>query len=161
MLFNVPQYIDVEDKVVGPLTVKQLLWMIAAGVLTLLMWAVLPKPVFFIIAIPEVLLFVALAFYKPYGQPLISFVFAGVMFLFGPKIYVWRRTPQKRKASNVSEEKRILTNANANNQRLMGQQERRQMALKNLSGIAKILDSEGQQSDEDVVDMLKKPEVRK
>ena len=38
MLFNVPQYIDVEDKIVGPLTGKQLLWMIGMGIMLLVLW---------------------------------------------------------------------------------------------------------------------------
>lgn len=161
MLFSVPQYIDIEDKVVGPLTVKQLLWMIVAAVATLLMWAVLPKPVFFILAIPEVLFFVALAFYKPYGQPLVSFVIAGILFLFGPKVYVWKRTIQKRTASNEAEEKRVNAKASADSKMLLGQEERRRAAFRNLSGIAKILDSDGEQSDESVINILKKPETKK
>ncbi len=162
MLFNVPQYIDVEDKVVGPLTVKQLLWMIAMGMLTLIMWSAIPnKSLFFILAIPEVLFFLALAFYRPYGQPLIGFVFSGILFLFGPKVYIWKRTPVQRKKSNVAEEKRTLDNANANNKKILDQDKRRALALENLSGIAKILDSGGEQSDEDVVNMLKRPEGKK
>jgi len=161
MLFNVPQYIDVEDKVVGPLTVKQLLWMIAMGMVTLILWSILPKAAFFAIAIPEVLFFVALAFYKPYGQPLVGFIFSGVLFLFGPKVYVWKRTPARKKSVDVSNEKRELARINANSQRIAEQEKRRALALENLSGIAKILDSDGQQSDANVVDILKRPEIKK
>ena len=161
MLFNVPQYIDVEDKVVGPLTVKQLLWMIAAGMLTLILWAVLPKALFFILAIPEILLFLALAFYRPYGQPLIGMIFSGVMFLFGPKVYVWKRTPQKIKATKAAENKRALDAANSKSRDRMSQEERRRLAFENLSGIAKILDSDGEQSDSEIVDILKRPETKR
>jgi len=158
MLFTVPQYIDVEDKVVGPLTVKQLLWMIAAGVLTLIMWAILPKVLFFIIAIPELLIFGALAFYRPYGQPLVGFVISGIFFLFGPKIYVWKRDIQKGnigKTSNNNKAKEI------DNRKILEQERRRKFALNNLSGIAKILDSDGEQSDQGVVEMLKRSGIKK
>ncbi|EKD71060.1 MAG: hypothetical protein ACD_46C00281G0001, partial [uncultured bacterium] len=42
MLINVPQYIDVEDKVAGPLTIKQLGWLIALGIMLLILWNVVP-----------------------------------------------------------------------------------------------------------------------
>ena len=70
MLINVPQYIDVEDKVAGPLTVKQLGWMIALGIILLVMWNTMPAAAFFVIGFPITLLFLAFTFYKPYGQPL-------------------------------------------------------------------------------------------
>ncbi|EKE16016.1 MAG: hypothetical protein ACD_11C00054G0006 [uncultured bacterium] len=156
MLFNVPQYIDVEDKIVGPLTAKQLIWMIILGVVILVMWSVLPKPVFFIVILPVVAFFVALAFYKPYGQPLIKFVIAGVMYLFIPKNYIWKRIPQKRKIEKEETKKTIATNQSA-----LNHEERKRIALKNLEGIAKVLDSEGAESDSEIIDILKRPENKK
>ncbi len=160
MLFSVPQYIDIEDKVVGPLTVKQLLWMIAAGVLTLILWAVLPAAAFFIIAIPEVLFFVAMAFYKPYGQPLVGFLISGALFILGPKVYIWKRTAN-RNQKKIEQNKQAIESINEKSKEVHNQEERRQQALANLRGIAKILDSDGQQSDEGVVNILKKMPPRK
>jgi len=37
MLFNVPQFIDIEDKIVGPLTAKQLGWLALGSVIALLL----------------------------------------------------------------------------------------------------------------------------
>ena len=68
MLINVPQYIDVEDKVAGPLTMKQLGWMIVMGITLLILWNVLPFAGFLVIGFPIAMVFVALAFFKPYGQ---------------------------------------------------------------------------------------------
>jgi len=70
MLINVPQYIDIEDKIVGPLTAKQLGWLVAMGIILLIMWKTLSGPMFFILGIPVSLLIISLAFFKPYGQPL-------------------------------------------------------------------------------------------
>lgn len=91
MLFNVPQYIDVEDKVAGPLTARQLLWMIGMGAVLLVLWNIFDLGGFFVVGIPIILLFVALAFYRPYNQPLISFLGSALMFLVRPKVYVWSR----------------------------------------------------------------------
>lgn len=91
MMSSVPQFIDIEDKIAGPLTWRQLLWMIGMGVLLLILFNVLEGALFVVVAIPVVLVFVALAFYRPQGQPLISFVGHGFFFLFRPKVAVWER----------------------------------------------------------------------
>jgi hypothetical protein len=91
MQFNVPQFIDIEDKIVGPFTAKQLGWMGLAGVLLLIFWSILDFSAFIIVAIIIVAVFGALAFYRPYNQPLIKFIISSVGFMFRPKIYVWRR----------------------------------------------------------------------
>lgn len=99
MLFNVPQYIDVEDKVAGPLTARQLLWMIGMGAALMFLWSIFDTGGFFVSAIPVVCAFVALAFYRPYNQPLITFIGHAIMFVVRPKVYVWERyvkaSPQK------------------------------------------------------------------
>src|SRR6266702_3308356 len=95
MLINVPQYIDVEDKIAGPLTAKQLGWIIGLGIILLILWNVVPFVVFIILGFPLAILFVALAFYKPYGQPLGSFLIFGIMYFFRPKVYMWKRTPER------------------------------------------------------------------
>lgn len=94
MLFNVPQYIDVEDKIAGPLTAKQLLWMFGMGAVLLVMWNIFEPATFFISSVPVVLIFVAFAFYRPYNQPLITFITNAILFLIRPKIYVWSRSGQ-------------------------------------------------------------------
>lgn len=91
MMTSVPQYVGVEDKVVGPLTWKQLFWMIGMGAALMLEYGFFDQGLFFATAIPTVLLFVAFAFYKPNGMPLTSFVYHGVLFFFRPKIAVWER----------------------------------------------------------------------
>lgn len=103
MLFNVPQYIDVEDKVAGPLTAKQLLWMIGMGASLMILWNLFDKASFFVIAIPVTCAFVALAFYRPYGQPLIMFIGSAILFIVRPKVYVWSR-PSKVSRQRQSDE---------------------------------------------------------
>lgn len=105
MMFNVPQFIDVEDKVAGPLTWRQLLWMIGMGVLLLVLYNVVPGLAFIVIAIPVVLAFVALAFYRPHGQPLISFIGHGFFFFFRPKVAVWERPVVRMRTPVLREER--------------------------------------------------------
>ena len=149
MLISVPQYIDIEDKIVGPLTAKQLGWLIAMGVILIIMWNVFSKPLFFIMGIPTGLLFIALAFYKPYGQPLGSFVIFGLMYFFRPKIYFWKRTPQKE--VHVVQKNKVVEN-NYKNKKLTSE------SIRELSSL---LDSEGRQYNEGLEKILKKAPVKK
>ncbi len=94
MLFGVPQYIDVEDKIAGPLTARQFLWMLGLGALLIVMWNIFDRVAFYVIAVPVCMVFAAFAFYRPHGVPLIAFIGYGLTFLLQPKVYVWRR-PQE------------------------------------------------------------------
>lgn len=94
-MFNVPQFIDVEDKIAGPLTWRQLLWMIGLGAVLLVLFNTVEKSLFIVIAVPVVLLFVALAFYRPHNQPLIVYVAYAFTFLFRPKLALWERPVSK------------------------------------------------------------------
>ena len=91
MLFNVPQFVDIEDKIVGPFTAKQLLWMFGMGAVLMVVWTVFDQKTFWISSVPIVLLFLALAFYRPYGLPFIKFIFLTLLFIVRPKVYVWQR----------------------------------------------------------------------
>lgn len=93
MIFNIPQFIDKEDKIVGPLTGKQLGWIAGGGVIILLLWNVFETTTFFIIALPVAALTGALAFYRPYNQPFIAFLASSVFFFIRTKMYAWKRLP--------------------------------------------------------------------
>ena len=95
MLFNVPQFIDKEDKIVGPITAKQLGWFLAGGAILLVIKAFFDTTTVFIAAIPVIGLSLALAYYKPNGQPLIAFIIYSIAFFFKPKMFIWKRLPEK------------------------------------------------------------------
>jgi hypothetical protein len=109
MQYNVPQFIDIEDHIVGPLTAKQLGWLTMGGVILLVLWGILDMSAFIIAAILIAPLFAALAFYQPSGQPLIKFVLSSVFFMFHPKVYVWKKFPGKTKIEK--REKKIIKEA--------------------------------------------------
>jgi membrane protein implicated in regulation of membrane protease activity len=142
MLISVPQHIDVEDKIVGPLTAKQLGWVAALGVILLIMWNMTPKIVFFILGFPLSIFFIALAFYKPYGEPLGSFMIFGIMYFFKPKVYFWKRTPQK----NVNEQKKQVVETHL---------VQKQVTSESFRELAELLDSEGSRHSEGIEKILK------
>lgn len=94
MLFNVPQFIDIEDKIVGPLTAKQLGWFALGGVILLVLYNLLDTSAFAIACVIVGLIFGALAFYRPYNVSLISFIGSSISFVFRPRLYIWKRTSE-------------------------------------------------------------------
>jgi PrgI family protein len=91
MMTSVPQFIDVEDKVAGPFSWRQLGWMLGMGAVLFLLYTVLSRGFFFVAAVPVIMFFVALAFYRPHGMTLPRFIFYTLLFLFRPKTIVWER----------------------------------------------------------------------
>jgi len=105
-LFNVPQFIDIEDKIVGPLTAKQLGWIAAGGVILLVCWTMLDTSALILVAIAVGFVFGMLAFYRPNGQPLIMFIFSVFNFFTKPKMYVWKRVPDMKKAARLDQSRK-------------------------------------------------------
>ncbi|MBP7822318.1 MAG: PrgI family protein [Candidatus Moranbacteria bacterium] len=129
MMFNVPQYIDIEDKVAGPFTAKQLGWMMACGGILFVLYSIFELVPFIILTIPIVLFFAALAFYKPNGQPFIKFLFHAVLFLFRPKIAIWERPVRQ---MMPKKEEPIAP---------MPKDDRKKVTITDLNEIAKMMDS--------------------
>ncbi len=95
MRSNIPQFIDKEDKIVGPLTAKQLGWLFLGGVIVLVLWSTLNTQSFFLSAIPTATAAIAFAFYKPYNQSLFNFLLSSVAFVSKNKVYLWKRLPEE------------------------------------------------------------------
>lgn len=151
MLFNVPQYIDVEDKVAGPLTVKQLLWMLGMGAVLLVLWNTLDKTTFFIVAIPVGVLFTALAFYRPYNQPLISFIISSISFLFSPKVYIWKRSNEGGFSKRKSDRKPME----------VSKKEKKMPKIEDIEMLARVLDSGGRERNEKIMELIKQSQKSK
>lgn len=92
MQFQVPQNIDLEDKIIGPLTLIQFLYLLAGGLIDyLLLMFIGMRFIFWVLAIPIGLFALALTFLKIQDQPLAHFVKAGLIYLTRPRIRHWQR----------------------------------------------------------------------
>lgn len=93
MQFKVPQNIDLEDKIVGPLTLIQFLYVLGGGVVDYLLFLSFHMTfLFWVLAIPIAVIALALAFLKIQDQPLSHFIKAGIIYLGKPKKRLWLRT---------------------------------------------------------------------
>ena len=93
MQFSVPQFIDVEDKIVGPLTGKQTIYLVVGGGLLLLTFTFLNFGFFLVALVIIAPLTLGFAFYKPKGVPLSQVLANGIDYYTSNHLYVWRREP--------------------------------------------------------------------
>lgn len=92
MQFSLPQFIDVKEKIFGPLTLTQFIYIAVGGGLSFLLFQVLEIGLFVIIAFPIMIVCVMLAFYKYNGMPFSSLVLSMIRyFFFRPRVRVWKR----------------------------------------------------------------------
>jgi len=96
MQFQVPQFIEIEDKIFGPLTLKQFIYLGGGLGACVALWFYIPYKIVSVILIIPVLIFsLALAFYKTNGKAFIDVVEAAFYYYLGSKLYIWRKEEKK------------------------------------------------------------------
>jgi hypothetical protein len=89
--YQVPQFIEVEDKIFGPLTLKQFIYLAGAGGLSLIFFTLLPL----LFALPLIGIAMGIgagfAFYKVNGRPLIVAAEHAFSYIWGNKLYLWKQ----------------------------------------------------------------------
>ena len=96
MQFRVPQFIDLEDKVFGPLTLKQFGYVVGAGGVSFLIWTFVPIHfVAVLIIIPVAGLFLALAFAKFNNRSFGEILESAFIYYTNAKVYTWKQPEQK------------------------------------------------------------------
>lgn len=96
MRFQVPQFIEVEDKIFGPLTFKQFIYIVGAAGICVVFFTLLPRFLAIILSIPVAILGAALAFFKVNERPFALIVEDFFKFHVGSKLYIWKKSPPKK-----------------------------------------------------------------
>ena len=92
--YNVPQFVDVEDKIFGPMTLKQFLTFLGGALIIFVIWLIFDIGfVFWILSVPIFLLTVILSFAQFNGVSVLSSVFPFIGYIFLPKKRVFHREP--------------------------------------------------------------------
>ena len=91
-----PQFIDMEDKIIGPFTLKQFGYMVGAGGVSFVIWTFIPVHfVAVLIIAPIAGLFLALAFVKYNNRSFGEFLESAFVYYTGAKVYTWKQpTPE-------------------------------------------------------------------
>ena len=103
MQYQVPQFIEVESKVVGPLTLRQFIYIGGAVGLCVLFFVYLPLVFAILLSAGVAGLAGTLSFYKMNGKPFIEILEAGFNYYTGDKLFLWRRRPPKVEKAPVPE----------------------------------------------------------
>lgn len=91
MRYQVPQFIEIESKIIGPLTIKQFIYLAGGAGMAFIFYTILPLyiGIFFIAGI--VVLSPALAFYKVNNKPFIDFLESAFIYYTKSKLYIWKK----------------------------------------------------------------------
>jgi hypothetical protein len=142
--YQVPQFVDVEDKIFGPLTAKQFLMFVMTFLIIGALWySPLPKQATIILAVPIIIFTLLLAFYKVNGRTFLWFLYAILHFFFTGKMFLWERrgdAARIRMGSSEMAEKAALKRNGAL---------RTPLSESRIQGLARILDTAGRVVDED------------
>jgi len=91
MQFQVPQFTEIEDKIIGPFTLKQFLYLLIGGVIIFIVYKLFNLFVAILVGVPVAAISIALAFVKINNQPFIGAIRNMLGFLRKPDFYVWRK----------------------------------------------------------------------
>lgn len=143
MQFAVPQFTDVEDKLIGPLTLKQFLMLLFTGGVVLMFWALFKLSIiFFLFALPVALLGILITFAKFNGRPFFSYLFPVINYLSVPKSLIYKREGIVVNLSKTAQPKKA-GKQEAIKERLGGE-----AAASRLKKLAYLLDTKQQQEEE-------------
>lgn len=147
MQYTVPQFIDSEDKIIGPITVRQFLIMIVAAILMAIAYALLRFMYFLVAAIVIALVTGVVAFVRINGRPFHFFMLSFIERTKKPNIRVWNKD---------------LTNAELRHYIKVKKEEKppeivekRRFTTSHLSQLSLVVDTGGSYSGEDVFEALK------
>lgn len=85
-----PQFIEVEDKLIGPLTLRQFIYLAGGAGLCVILFAYLPMLFAVLLAIPVVAFASTLAFYKVNGKPFLEVLEDGFNYYTRSKLFLWK-----------------------------------------------------------------------
>lgn len=89
--FTVPQFIDIEDKLVGPLSFRQFVYILGGAGASFLLWKLLPGFIAIPLMVPVIALSVSLAFVKIHSRPFIIVFISAIKYYISGKIYLWKK----------------------------------------------------------------------
>ena len=98
MKFQVPQFIEIEDKIFGPFTWRQFLYLGGGAGISFIIFKALPLYFSVFLIVPIAGLSLALAFYKINDKPFIAILESAFRYVLQKKLYIWKKEDKKIKS---------------------------------------------------------------
>jgi len=95
MRYQVPQFIEIEDKIIGPFTVKQFVYIVGGAGMSFIIYTYLHIYIALLLIAIVIPLSLALAFYKVNNKPFIDFLEAAFLFYTKQNLYIWKKEDKK------------------------------------------------------------------
>ncbi len=95
MRYQIPQFIEVEDKIIGPLTIKQFLYLAGGAGMSFIAYSLLPVIISIFIILGIAGLSLALAFYKVNNKNFVEFLEAMFLYYTKERLYIWKKVPKE------------------------------------------------------------------
>src|SRR5437868_6108074 len=113
MRFQVPQFIEVEDKIFGPLTLKQFIYLAGGAGLSFVVYVFLGNLILAFIPIAIIMgISIALAFYKVYNHfPLVAVAEYAFKYYLGSKLYIWKKEDKPKPKNTATAAKDVKSYA--------------------------------------------------
>lgn len=90
--FVVPQFLDVESKIIGPVTIRQFVIILVAGLVGALIFRIFDFALFLTITIPMGLVAIIIAFVRINGQAFHYFLINIIQAIRRPRLRVWNKS---------------------------------------------------------------------
>ncbi|OGI68087.1 hypothetical protein A2738_02785 [Candidatus Nomurabacteria bacterium RIFCSPHIGHO2_01_FULL_42_15] len=104
MQFKVPQFLDIEDKIFGPFTFKEFVYLAGGAGLCFVLYKLLGLILGAIPILAVATLAVALARYKPNNKPFINMIESAFNYFLTSKLYIWKRRKNTAKNDKLEKE---------------------------------------------------------
>jgi PrgI family protein len=92
--FVIPQFIDEEAKIIGPITMRQFLIMLCALLVSFIMFKSFDFALFLLLGIPFFFFMLIMAFVKIRGQKFHFFLLNFIVKMRRPNVRIWDKTQQ-------------------------------------------------------------------
>ena len=103
MQFQVPQFIETEDRIIGPLTLRQFIYVAVGATISAMLFFVLQLWLWLIVTFILMATSAALAFIKINGRSMSVFAQSAFGYIWSPRVYTLKPKSQEQKvgAANI------------------------------------------------------------
>ena len=89
--YPIPQFIESESKIAFFISFRQFFYLVGAGVICFFLYFMLPRIVFYLVALVLFVVAIVLAFGVVNGTPILDVILGSIGFSFGGKNYTWQK----------------------------------------------------------------------
>ncbi|MBI4121802.1 MAG: PrgI family protein [Parcubacteria group bacterium] len=148
MQYTVPKFIDQEDKIIGPITVRQFLLMIVGAIFIAIAYALLRFTAFIAVTVIIAVITGVIAFLKINGRPFHFFLASFIERTKKPAVRVWNKELTDAELRHYVKVKKEEVSAPAIS--------RPRLSTSHLSQLSLVVDTGGSYAGEDVLEVLAK-----